>query len=76
MKMRVKIEPAAAVMLTALLLTDRTGLAVAALLAAAVHETGHLCAAPDSKRCLGDSAFSAFWPTPFSRTGILFFPAS
>ena len=45
MKMRVKIEPAAAVMLTALLLTDRTGLAVAALLAAAVHETGHLCAA-------------------------------
>ena len=32
-------------MLTALLLTDRTGLAIAALLAAAVHESGHLCAA-------------------------------
>lgn len=42
---KLKIEPAAAVMLTALLLTDRSGLAIAALLAAAVHEAGHLCAA-------------------------------
>lgn len=44
-RIRLEIEPAAAVMLTAMLLTDRTGLALAAVLAAAVHEMGHLAAA-------------------------------
>lgn len=43
--MRLEIEPTAAVLLVALLLTDRTHLAAAALLAAAVHEAGHLAAA-------------------------------
>lgn len=40
-----EIEPAAAVMLLSLLLTDRSHLALAALIAAAVHEAGHLAAA-------------------------------
>lgn len=40
--LRFEIEPAAAVMLVSLLLTDRSHLALAALLAAAVHEAGHL----------------------------------
>lgn len=43
--LRVEIEPAAAVVLTAWLLTDRSWLCIAALLAAGVHELGHLCAA-------------------------------
>lgn len=43
--MKIEIEPAAAVMVAALLLTDRTGVAFAALLAAGVHECGHLAAA-------------------------------
>lgn len=42
---KLEIEPTAAVLLVALLLTDRTHLAAAALLAAAVHEAGHLAAA-------------------------------
>lgn len=41
----IEIEPAAAVMLVALVLTDRSHLALAALLAAAVHEAGHLAMA-------------------------------
>lgn len=40
-----EIEPAAAVMLVSLLLTDRSRLALAALIAAAMHEAGHLAAA-------------------------------
>lgn len=43
--LRLEIEPAAAVMLTALLLTDRTGLCLAALLGAGIHEAGHIAAA-------------------------------
>lgn len=43
--LRLEIEPAAAVMLTALLLTDRTGLCLAALLGAGIHEAGHIVAA-------------------------------
>ena len=42
---RLEIEPAAAVLLVSLLLTDRSHLALAALIAAAVHECGHLIAA-------------------------------
>lgn len=42
---RLKIEPTAGILLVALLLTDRTHLAAAALLAATVHEAGHLAAA-------------------------------
>lgn len=42
---RIEMEPAAAVMLVSLLLTDRTHLALAAVIAAAVHEAGHLAAA-------------------------------
>ena len=43
--LRIKAEPAAVILLIGLLLTDRSMLCAAVLLAAAVHECGHLLAA-------------------------------
>lgn len=44
-KMQIRVAPAAATLFLGMLLTDRSLLCLAALVAAAFHEVGHLCAA-------------------------------